>query len=251
MSVQFLIELFSGTERQGPGNRDTTLRALNSVRSKLPHSPTVLDVGCGTGGSTLVLAEECPSASIIATDIEESFLSTLRASLTIKSLKNVQVENVSMLDLKEKYQNTLFDLVFAEGSLYIMNFYNALSDLSKITVPSGFVIASNAVYLKPKTQIPQHVLAFWEQEGGGIEFIDDTIQHISTLGYSIIEHFVFDSSCWDAYYGQLPDRLSALESKYPNNPDCLSVVQQMRNEINIVSTNLDYVNYVFYVLQKN
>ena len=58
------FELFSGLPRQGPGTTDSTRRALGLVPDVRP-STRALDVGCGTGAGTLVLAESSP-AHIVA-----------------------------------------------------------------------------------------------------------------------------------------------------------------------------------------
>ena len=60
------FELFASLPRQGPGNRACAVRALELCQG-LPTSPDVLDLGCGTGGQTMHLAE-LTSGSIVAID---------------------------------------------------------------------------------------------------------------------------------------------------------------------------------------
>ena len=50
------FELYEGLPRQGPGNRASAERAL-AMCAGLPEFPRMLDLGCGTGGQTLYLAE--------------------------------------------------------------------------------------------------------------------------------------------------------------------------------------------------
>ena len=65
------FELFSGLPRQGPGTAASTRRALGLVPSVGPRT-RVLDVGCGTGAQTLVLALSSPS-HIVAVDNHPPF----------------------------------------------------------------------------------------------------------------------------------------------------------------------------------
>ena len=46
--IELLVELHEGLPRLGPGNTESTLRAL-ALCEHLPAAPDILDVGCGTG----------------------------------------------------------------------------------------------------------------------------------------------------------------------------------------------------------
>lgn len=82
--LTLLFELFESTPRQGPGSVETTRRALRSLPASL-RVERVLDLGCGTGGSTLVLAEDT-GAHVTAVDIHPPFLATLRARAEARGL---------------------------------------------------------------------------------------------------------------------------------------------------------------------
>ena len=55
-ATALFFELFTGLPRQGPGSTPSTRRALGLVPGVGPRT-RVLDIGCGTGAQTLVLAE--------------------------------------------------------------------------------------------------------------------------------------------------------------------------------------------------
>ena len=65
-ATALFFELFSGLPRQGPGTAASTRRALGLVPDVGPRT-RVLDVGCGTGAQTLVLAQSSAS-HIVAVD---------------------------------------------------------------------------------------------------------------------------------------------------------------------------------------
>jgi ribosomal protein L11 methylase PrmA len=59
--------LYRGLPRQGPGSDACTREALKRLPT-LPASPRVVDVGCGSGRQTLVLAEALRTR-ILAVDL--------------------------------------------------------------------------------------------------------------------------------------------------------------------------------------
>lgn len=59
IDVNLICNLFLNTERQGPGSPETTLKALSFV-DNLTDRSQIADLGCGTGGQTMVLAQHAP-----------------------------------------------------------------------------------------------------------------------------------------------------------------------------------------------
>src|SRR6056297_3529786 len=53
--IQLISEYYSHLERQGPGSPEVTLKALSFIDNLSAHSH-IADIGCGTGGHTMVLA---------------------------------------------------------------------------------------------------------------------------------------------------------------------------------------------------
>ena len=54
-----ICKYFSNLERQGPGSPEVTIKALSFI-DNLSNESRIADIGCGTGGQTMVLAQNTP-----------------------------------------------------------------------------------------------------------------------------------------------------------------------------------------------
>ena len=54
-----ICEYFTNLERQGPGSPEVTLKAFSFIEP-LTDTARIADIGCGTGGQTMTLAQHCP-----------------------------------------------------------------------------------------------------------------------------------------------------------------------------------------------
>lgn len=64
--------IFETPQRQGPGSPEITLKALSFIDG-LTAKSKISDIGCGTGGQTMVLAENTAS-EIIGVDLFPEFI---------------------------------------------------------------------------------------------------------------------------------------------------------------------------------
>ena len=65
--LELLVDLHLDGARQGPGSNATTLKALEITGLQHTTALKIADIGCGTGASALLLAEEL-DGQVIAID---------------------------------------------------------------------------------------------------------------------------------------------------------------------------------------
>ena len=67
-----ICEYFSNVERQGPGSPEVTIKALGFI-DNLTTESRIADLGCGTGGQTMTLAQNTPG-QITGLDLFPDFI---------------------------------------------------------------------------------------------------------------------------------------------------------------------------------
>ena len=141
--LELLFELFENTPRQGPGSVETTRRALRLLPGSL-QAERVLDLGCGTGGSTIVLAQHT-GARVTAVDIHPPFLARLRARAEECGLAD-RITTVAADMANAASLGVGFDLIWAEGSAYSIGFENALRRWRPLLRAGGCLVVTELVW---------------------------------------------------------------------------------------------------------
>jgi len=197
------MKVFETLTRWGPGSESETSKALASV----PIEPTnILEIGCGKGLATLVLANKL-SAKITSVDNEQSALDGLKKIVKNKGVaEKVEPICASMTDLP--FENKSFDLIWSEASAYIMGVENALAKWKPLLSDNGVMVFSDLVLLDPNPS--EAVKTFWHKEYPDIQTAETRRKQITAAGYEIISDFSFSQSAWDNYYLPLKKRVEEL-----------------------------------------
>ncbi len=241
------FEIHCGLPREGPGDEASTLRALRLVRD-LPAAPEILDVGCGPGAQTLVLAG-ATKGLVTAVDNHPPFLDVLRGRASRADLsKRVRAVDASMFELP--FEDAAFDLIWSEGAIYQMGFDNGLRSWRRFLRPRGHIAVTEISWLKADP--PRDLAEFWEAGYPGIRSVADNLAAVRAAGYGPVGHFVLpDSAWWDSYYTPILDKLPALREKYRDDQEALAVLDQEAIEIDLFRKYSAYYGYVFYVMRRS
>lgn len=111
--LNIIHEFFSETERQGPGNSEETLKALGFIDG-LTEKSKIADIGCGTGGQTMVLGENTP-CEITGIDASRAFIDQFNQNAQNKNLQDRvkgivgNMENLPFCSLPRKTDSLKLD----------------------------------------------------------------------------------------------------------------------------------------------
>lgn len=232
---------YDGIEILGPGSENTTRKLLEIV----PDSTTkmsAVDIGCGTGRSSIVLAKN--DVNVVSVDDHQSFLDTLNEKANSLGLDTkIRTKNMSMdeMDLPEKS----FDILWSEASAYVIGFRKALKDWRKYLKPNGYTVVTECCWT---TETPSKELVdFWAEEYPGMISVEEARIIAEELGYEIVSEFNLPESDWDSYYNPLKKRIQQL--KEDAEPEIQQVIQHTSREIEIRDKYKSDFGYVAFILQ--
>jgi len=242
--VSLFWRLHEGLPREGPGSDESTRNALRIVTGWLPHAPRVLDIGCGPGMQTLVLARES-AGHVTAVDRHQPFLDELDRRAARHGLaERITTVNASMSALD--FPDAAFDLIWSEGAIYVMGFAEGLRAWKRLLKRDGAIAVSEISWLGPN--IPEEAASFWSRAYPAMTDVSTNLRIIESAGYTPIDHFVLpESAWWDQYYAPLERRIDALQREYRDDQDAMAFLEAERTEISLYRKYAASYGYVFYV----
>ena len=244
-ATALFFELFDGLPRQGPGDTASTLRALALVPG-VGAGTRVLDVGCGTGAQTLVLAEHSPG-QILAIDNHPPYIDILRQEarrLGLGDRVEARVADMRRLEFEERS----FDLIWCEGAIYNVGVEAGLRDWRRLLRPGGHVAFTEVCWQRPDPPAP--CAAFWEREYPAIRDTAVLVECIGECGYEVIEHFPLPAAAWwDDYYRPLQDNVTAFRARHQGAEGARELADAVQEEIDTWRAYAEFYGYEFFVVR--
>ena len=249
MDMQRFLALHEGLPRQAPGSDAATQEALRRLRPYgLPDDPEVLDIGCGPGRSLMMLAR-VTGGRVTGIDIHEPFLGEAQRRIDAAGLgRRVRVERRSMLET-ESLPADRFDLLWAEGSIYIAGFDAGLERWRRLLRPGGLAAVSELTWLTE--QPPAAARAFWDGAYPAMRGEAANRAAAERRGWRVLDTFALpDSAWWDEYYRPLEERIAERRERHPGDAAWAAVLDAEAAEIDLRRRFGASYGYVFYLLRR-
>lgn len=200
--------------------RRNLIRYTKEAFSSVPRidRPLILDLGCGTGGSTLALLEAC-NGYAYAVDSDEKSLAHFKRKAELMNLDGrVRIINDSILN--SELFCIQFDLVIAEGILNVIGFERGLKIINNWLKQGGYAIVHDEL----RSEREKRVL-------------------IESNNMKILRVFKLDESVWwKEYYACLAESIKSVPNK-----------ELFHNEIEEISeykNSSEKFRSIIYVLEK-
>jgi SAM-dependent methyltransferase len=198
-----------------PFTREAFARIPSEFLARVPEGerPRILDIGCGSGTSTLELAR-LSDAEIVGFDIDEVAVNVLKKRVEEEGLSDrVRAFVASLRDNGLPDQS--FDVLWEEGVVHILDLDRALAECHRLAKPGGFLVSGEAMYWSGS-----HLDAY------------------AKAGFELVERLPWPSGCWwTLYYGPLEERVRVLRYRL-RAPEDIVALRPYEAEIAMVKADL-------------
>ena len=236
--------LFADMDKLGPGDDRISLYILRSLPRH--RFEVVVDVGCGAGRQTLVLANELRTP-IQAVDSYQPFLDRLQRRAKENGLSDLVCAHcMDMKDIPDVFHD--IDLLWAEGAAYNIGFANALATWANAIKPGGFAVVSELCWLRE--EVPDRVREFFHVGYPDMQSVLENIVAAETAGYKIFNTYTLPREAWvENYYDVLEPRAKSLINS--SDVAVREFAVETLKEIETFNISEESYGYVFYVLQRS
>lgn len=240
-ALHAFLALHEALPRQGPGSDETTRRLL-ALAGPLPSHPRALDLGCGPGRASLVLAADA-GAHVTALDLHRPFLDELDAAAARRGLA-AQIRTVLASMAEPPFPDRSFDLVWAEGSVYNVGFDAALRCWRRLLAPGGVLVVTECEWA---TAAPSSEVASFWADAYPLRTTEQNVAAAREAGYEVAAvHPLPERDWWDEYYTPILDRLATADPTIPGMP---AAIAAERAEIALRREHGRDYRYAGYVLR--
>jgi len=188
--------------------------------------PRILDIGCGSGISTLELAR-LSQGGIIGIDIDQAALDKFTAKIKEAGLADrIQAINCSMFDMD--FADEIFDMIWSEGSIYAIGFERGLREWRRFLKPGGFMVVHD--------------------EQGNVK---GKLKQISKCNYELIGYFILsEETWWTEYFAPLEKLIAESRARYSDDPKVLEELRQAQKELDMFKKHPERNSSVCFVMKK-
>lgn len=241
-----ICDYFSNVERQGPGSPEATLKALCFIDGLTPQS-RIADLGCGTGGQTLTLAQNAPG-QVTGLDLSSAFIDIFNRNVRSLGLSD-RVKGIvgAMDDLPFEHES--LDLIWSEGAIYNIGFERGLTEWRAYLKADGHVAVTECSWLTAER--PDEIRNFWMLHYPAIETIAKNVARMQRAGYVPVAAFVLPESCWTEHYFAPCRRMQeTFLEKHAGSRAAEDLIAGQCLEMEMYRRYKNYYGYVFYIGRK-
>lgn len=246
--IELIVDFHKDAERQAPGSKRETLKALQFTGLSENKNLKVADIGCGTGTPTIHLAQHT-QAKIIGVDLFPEFLGKLEKKAAELGLQNrVSTLKASMDNLP--FEEGQFDIIWSEGAIYNMGFKAGVRDWRRFIKQGGYLCVSELTWITD--QRPKEIEEFWQREYSEIDKASNKIRFLEENGFTLAGYFYLKEDSWlKNYYDPMNARFTPFLDRHNHSEMAERLILEYRTEIEQYQIYKEFYSYGFFVARKD
>lgn len=246
--IELMVDLHIHSQRQGPGSKAETLKALGFMNLPGDRKLKVADIGCGTGGQTITLAQNL-NADVTAVDLFPEFLQELSEKSQRSGLKD-RITKVEQSMESLPFEKETFDIIWSEGAIYNIGFERGIKEWKDFLKIGGYLAVSEITWITNSR--PRAIEDFWQDAYPEIDIASNKIKLLEDNGYSLAGYFYLEEESWiDTYYKPMETRFEAFLARNKYSAPAMNLVKEHKDEIDLYMRYKDFFSYGFYVARRN
>jgi len=244
--LEIICEYYSNLERQGPGSPEITIKALSFI-DNLNEQSCIADIGCGSGGQTMVLAKHT-RGNITGIDLFPVFINLFNQNVEKFNFQDRVKGIVGSMD-NLPFRAEELDLIWSEGAIYNIGFEQGLNYWQKFLKTDGYIAVSEISWFTEKR--PAEIDDFWMDAYPEIDTIPNKVAQMQKAGYIPIATFILPENCWtEHFYAPQINAQKVFLEKKAGNKAAVEFIANQRHETQLYYKYKDYYGYVFYIGKK-
>jgi len=142
-----------------------------------------------------------------------------------------------------------FDLLWAEGSIFIIGLSRGLKDFRNYIKRNGYLAFTEMCWFVKKPS--SEVKAYLDNVYPDIRTVDEVCRMAVDSGYRVIQSFDLpESAWWDDYYTPMLQRIKELRVKNAGVIEAEAVYTECEKEAEMFRLHSKSYGYTFFVLQR-
>lgn len=242
-----ICEYFSNVERQGPGSPEITVKALSFI-DHLTTQSRIADLGCGTGGQTMILAQNAPG-EVTGLDLFPNFINIFNRNAHTRGLSDRVKGVVGSMTKTLPFKKESLDLIWSEGAIYNIGFERGLNQWKQYLKKGGYIAVSEATWFTAER--PAEIYDFWMAHYPEIDTIPNKVAQMQNAGYVPIATFILPENCWmEHFFAPCCKIQEVFLKKHGDSQTVKEFIAGQRYEMELYRKYKEFYGYAFYIGKK-
>jgi SAM-dependent methyltransferase len=147
-----------------------------------------------------------------------------------------------------EFADESFDVIWSEGSLWILGFERALGEWRRFIRPHGFLVVHEMAWLRPDP--PSELRSCRQLVYPGIRTVSEYVEQVPEHGYDLLGHFALPEDFWlNDYFVPMAARVRQLRRKYAGDRAAQRMLDSEQRAADLYSKHFKWYGSVFLVMQ--